>query len=470
MAAIMGRKGSSTPTTIRITLNTATTPLAPSETESPKPGRASSVSIAFGVFALGPDLPGVNGRGVRELRDRLRAAVLSSGLEWPNGRITVRAGTLRSDGSWPASLDLAAAAAVLAASGQIPASNVSGCGFVGELGLDGTVERSSGGARAAEVLSWVGPVVTDPRTAGCIEDPDQARAAASLAAMSAAFNGTREWARTAPLSAGEVPWPPHGDPRLGRAAIVAAAGGHHMLAVGHDTAAVDDIGAAVTALQHTAQRRPLVADQVDSVAVVHSLGDVAPRILSELVPSLGNPIMSDAADDARAGGGLVLIGAMQPDPGPTATNAVRGLSWLPGELLDRFDLRVRTAPDAAQDRPVPQPTLAAAQETVAAARAAAASRGARRNASLSPQQLADAAPLTEEGRRLLSDAMVAGSLTAAGAFAVCRVALTLCDVDGTDPVLGARHVAEALEWRANVATLCQHRQLPHRQRRSTLGR
>jgi len=50
-AALIGKKGSSTPTTIRITLNSATTPVPTSKTKWPNPGRVSSVSTCtYAVF------------------------------------------------------------------------------------------------------------------------------------------------------------------------------------------------------------------------------------------------------------------------------------------------------------------------------------------------------------------------------------------------------------------------------------
>ena len=423
---------------------------------------------AFGLRSLAQGDRGVDGHAVRELRDRLRAGIISAGLQWPEARITVHADTFGRDGRWPASLDLAAAAAVLAASAQVPREQVEGVGFVGELGLDGSIQRSAGGDRAAEVLSWATPVVTDPRTAGCVEDQTQTRAATSLAAMSAALCGTRDWARTEPLAGGVLRWPPGGDPQLGRAATAAAAGGHHLLVVGREASAADDIGAAMAALQQPAGAAGPDTDSADIVAVVHDLGAVAPRTLSELANLMGNPIMSDAAGTDRDPARLVVVGAMAPDQAPRVSPAVRGLSWLPGELLDRFDLRVGTA--ARDVAGVQVPSLAEARERVAAARSAASERGARRNASLSPHQLAEAAPFTAEGRGLLHDALAAATLSARGMFAVSRVALTLCDIDHEDPVLGGRHVAEALGLRSNVASLSRHRERPQPQRRSTLGR
>ena len=81
----------------------------------------------------------------------VRAAVLSSGLRWPDKRITVNLAPSgqRKSGS---GLDLAIAVGVLVASGQLPADYVAGYGFVGELGLDGSVRRVPG--VAPMVAAW----------------------------------------------------------------------------------------------------------------------------------------------------------------------------------------------------------------------------------------------------------------------------------------------------------------------------
>ena len=82
----------------------------------------------------------------RESRDRVRAAVLSTGLIWPNRRVTVNLAPsgLRKLG---AGLDLAIAVGVLAASGQINDDGIAALAnlaMLGELGLDGSVRPVAG--------------------------------------------------------------------------------------------------------------------------------------------------------------------------------------------------------------------------------------------------------------------------------------------------------------------------------------
>ena len=68
---------------------------------------------------------------VRESRERVRAALLSSGLEWPSRRITVNLapGGIRKHG---AGLDVAVALGILLASEALPAGSLSGTAMLGD--------------------------------------------------------------------------------------------------------------------------------------------------------------------------------------------------------------------------------------------------------------------------------------------------------------------------------------------------
>lgn len=97
---------------------------------------------------LSPGLPGFSLVGLpdaslAESRDRVRAAVVTSGLAWPAERITVglSPATLPKAGSI---FDLAIAAAVLAAAGVLPAAGLSERVLLGELALDGRVRPVRG--------------------------------------------------------------------------------------------------------------------------------------------------------------------------------------------------------------------------------------------------------------------------------------------------------------------------------------
>jgi magnesium chelatase family protein len=91
-------------------------------------------------------LIGLPDTALREARDRIRAAIINSGEEWPQRRITV--------GLSPASLpkrgsgfDVGIAVSILAAAGTVPVAAIEGLTFLGELGLDGRLRPVRGCSR-----------------------------------------------------------------------------------------------------------------------------------------------------------------------------------------------------------------------------------------------------------------------------------------------------------------------------------
>ena len=107
---------------------------------------------------VAPGLPaftvvGLPDASCREARDRVRAAIASTGLEWPMRRITVNLapGDLPKAGT---GLDLAVATGVLSASGQLGDAPVDRIGMVGELGfVDDVIDPRD--TRAAIIRSLV---------------------------------------------------------------------------------------------------------------------------------------------------------------------------------------------------------------------------------------------------------------------------------------------------------------------------
>ncbi len=97
--------------------------------------------IANGLPAM--ILVGLPDTALREARDRIRAAIVNSGEEWPQRKITVglSPASLPKRGSW---FDLAIAVGVLAAAGKVPRSAVDRVMFFGELGLDGRLRPVRG--------------------------------------------------------------------------------------------------------------------------------------------------------------------------------------------------------------------------------------------------------------------------------------------------------------------------------------
>ncbi|MPY94619.1 MAG: YifB family Mg chelatase-like AAA ATPase [Acidimicrobiia bacterium] len=174
----------------------------------------------------------------REARDRVRAALLSSGLPWPQRRVTVNLAPsgVRKVGS---GFDLAVAMGLLVASGHLSAREVAGMGFIGELGLDGTVRAVPGVVSLVEALD-ADVVVVPPASAVEAGVPDRhlVRAVPTLRSLVEAVQGSAPWPDVEPPPVPEEPPTPleladvRGQPFARQALEVAAAGGHHLLLVG----------------------------------------------------------------------------------------------------------------------------------------------------------------------------------------------------------------------------------------------
>lgn len=209
--------------------------------------RLVSVEVHVSNGLPGFTVVGLPDAAVRESRDRVRAAFLSSGLAWPRRRVTVNLAPsgIRKGG---AGLDLPVALGVLVASGVLRADAVTDCGFVGELGLDGSLRGVPGTMVLAEALRNLRIVVPEDSAPEVSVIPGARYAtAATLAALVARLRSRGPWPdrpATAPARAGlpdAGPDPYRGSEDLAdvrgqrvarRALEVAAAGGHHLLMVG----------------------------------------------------------------------------------------------------------------------------------------------------------------------------------------------------------------------------------------------
>ncbi len=184
---------------------------------------------------------GLPDAAVREARERVRAALLNSGLEFPLQRLTANLAPADLRKAGP-SFDLALAAAVLAASGQVPRDALARAALCGELSLGGTLRPVRGalamafGARNAGFRSLIVPVENAPE-AGLVEDVE-VLGVPDLAHLVAMLRG--DWRPEAPPPAsGAVEAPVEtdlsdvrGQADAKRALELAAAGGHNLLMVG----------------------------------------------------------------------------------------------------------------------------------------------------------------------------------------------------------------------------------------------
>lgn len=217
---------------------------------------------------------GLPDTSVREAKDRVRAAILSTGREFPNRRVTVNLSpaNLPKAGS---DYDLPMALGVLAAMGD---ASPAGARVVaaGELSLDGSVTRTRtaiGAALLAAKRNWP-CLVADCDAAGAALVPGAliypVATLAEAVAVVAGVQPPRQIASSAPLpieetaDLGDV----RGQPVARRALEIAAAGGHHLLMVGSPGA-----GKTMLAARLPGILPPLTAAEAVEVACVWASAD-----------------------------------------------------------------------------------------------------------------------------------------------------------------------------------------------------
>ncbi len=185
---------------------------------------------------------GLPDAAVREARERVRAALVNCGFEFPLRRIVVNLApaSLRKAGP---GMDLAIAAALLSASGQLEWEALARIALVGELALDGSTRSVQGALAMAEAAREGGaeaivlPAENGPEAA--LAEGIEVIPVEALGQLPALAAGEWAPARPQPLALQLDPPPSapdladlRGQPHLRHALEVAAAGGHSLLMVG----------------------------------------------------------------------------------------------------------------------------------------------------------------------------------------------------------------------------------------------
>jgi magnesium chelatase family protein len=201
---------------------------------------SAEVHVTTGIPSF--TVVGLPDAACREARDRVRAALLSSGLPWPVKRVTVNLAPVgfRKVGS---GLDLPITIGLLVAVDHLRAADVAGLGFSGELGLDGTIRRVAGMVPIADTLTGQDGPGRAIVPYSCWNEVlpvggDRVHGFATLRELVEALRNEAPWPKQPP--------PPDGPeestqldmadvrgmavPR--QAAEISAAGAHHLLMVG----------------------------------------------------------------------------------------------------------------------------------------------------------------------------------------------------------------------------------------------
>ena len=267
---------------------------------------------------------GLPDAAVREARERVRAALVNCGFEFPLRRIVVNLAPASLRKAGPA-MDLAIAAALLSASDQLQWEGLAKVALVGELALDGSTRPVHGALAMAEAAREGGAeaivLPTENGSEAALAEGIGVVPVETLNRLPGLAEGDWSPPRPEPLALlpSVSPMAPdladlRGQPHLRHALEVAAAGGHSLLMVGPPGA-----GKSLAASRLPSILPPMAPVEVLEVARIAS----ACGRLDAGLPG-GRPFRAPHHTISAAG----LVGGGQPIRAGEATLAHRGVLFL----------------------------------------------------------------------------------------------------------------------------------------------
>lgn len=293
------------------------------------PPVAVEVHLANGLPSF--TLVGLPDTEVKEARDRVRAAIVNSGFEFPGKRITVNlapADLPKESGRF----DLPIALGILAASGQISNKHLSAHEFVGELSLSGELRPVRGALAMALPAADSGKAFVLPQESAreaVLTGRADILPAATLLQVCAHLCEREELTPACPPEPDcETPYPDlaeiKGQTQAKRSLEVAAAGGHSLLMMGPPGAGKSMLAARLPGLMPSLGLEAARA----SAAVLSLVGQFRPE-------RFGQRVLRSPHHTASA---VALVGGGNPPRPGEISLAHHGILFL--DELPEFDRKV----------------------------------------------------------------------------------------------------------------------------------